>query len=112
MINQYTCCDIIRPLQLCITLLSIPFLCILFIKKPNCMVIPDGITTVIGHKYFIKFQIPIDLCVFPSLHFIFSWVNKKSFRKETYILIKQNKFYIEILFVKVDTIEYNKTIAV
>ena len=39
--------------------------------------------TVSGHKYFIKFQIRIDLHVFPNLLFNFLWVNKSSFRNET-----------------------------
>ena len=52
-------------------------------------------TTVSGHKYLIKFQFSIDLCVFPTLLFIFLWVNTASFYDETNMKIKQNKFYNE-----------------
>ena len=43
--------------------------------------------------------------VYFQVHFlIYWWVNKSSFRDETCMKIKQNKFYIEIQCIKLDTI--------
>ena len=49
-----------------------------------------------GHKYFIKCQIPIDACISKFTFYFFLQANKSSFRDQTYMKIKQNKFYMEI----------------
>ena len=63
-----------------------------------------------GHKYFVKVQIALLVCF--HVYFFSFYSSKFPCHSETFMKIKQNKFDIEIEFIKLDTIQCDKNIAV